>query len=271
MSSDAPFAQFDNAITNIRETTKWILSAIAGILGLALGGLQFGGLGVSDWRNVNPVVWTALGLLLVVVLLAVGYALSILVYNGGTFTAFTDYANKQFRSARYYIDRNATAADPSKGTYLQELAQNYAWAQTEVAAGRVPPNDPTVTAIQFQVELALHVAAWRVTLERFSRLKLLLLVLVPVAMGCAVVLAANAKGNDKANNHVEARNFAASPADRDLLGRSGWSKECTQNQKLQFIVTEKPAPAEAGMLLSASGCKPLRVLTQEGHILSILD
>lgn len=245
-------------------------TAVAGVLGLALGGIQLGGLGYSSLSEISVTMWIALVALTAIVLMALILATSVLVSDGIAFDAL----KKDWRlaHARQYINTHAAPYDTKYKTYMEELGANYDWVTRVLTTGKRAADDPTVTAILQRVDQALSIASWRDALARYALLRFATFLLVPLAMFCALLIATSAH-RDALPKDGSTRNepIALSDADRAALVSAGWHADCAKASSLDLLAYADPRPGVSeGMLFGGPGCRPRRVLAAGGHILAVL-
>jgi len=177
-------------IDNIREVTKWLLAALGAVFAAMMSGFQLRALGFVQSASVSPATWVALGLVVGVIATAVALALRVMVGEGTTTERLLHAAT--YKSARSYIQANLTHGGAQENLLEKLILEQRNLAQ-RVSGGRLPCDDPEFVAKSEWVQTLLAVAGWRATLSLFKRLKVTMLLLLPVAAAAAIMVGVEQK------------------------------------------------------------------------------
>jgi hypothetical protein len=174
-------ARYDAAVTNLRETVKWLVGSIGAIFVILLAGIQFGDIPFATDRRALAAGAVA-GLSLMVT-----FGLAIATLVGGS-VSFHDLMTKRIRlgPTRRFINRTwagSPDADP-----LEELNAQLATLKARAAAGTIAKSDPAFVSPHAHARFLAAVARWHIVRTRFYLLVVAMMLLIPVELIAAGIM-----------------------------------------------------------------------------------
>ena len=150
---------FDAAVTNLRETTKWLIASIGAMFVTVLAGVQFNRVPLlSDTTAMFAGIAAAGGVM-------IAFGLAIATLTGGT-VAFPDLvAKKRFKAARRYINENWGGSPDSD--QIERIGRAIADKDEKVRAKTLSASDPDYVAINARATELQRIARWYVVRARF--------------------------------------------------------------------------------------------------------
>jgi hypothetical protein len=207
MADVPPPKAISDAVTNIRETTKWIVVALGAAFSLALGGTQLSSLGFDDLAGPGLMVWGALVASVAAFVATLWLAIGVLIAPGITADQLND--KKRFRRLKRYVNSQFALMYPGRpDVYGDSLAAYKSVLRRRAARGTHAAADPVLDGeLQAAIESltqSVNLALWQYTLRRFEYLRAALVVLIPIAVIAAVIFAAHTKHDKPAANPKQA-------------------------------------------------------------------
>jgi hypothetical protein len=262
---------YGDAITNLRETAKWIVSSLAGTTGLLLGGSVLTGLGSLDTHDDRFRVALA-GIAVFLLGAAFIFALAVNVLVSRTLVLRELATGPLYQAHRTEIDRLLHGQYPPTRPNLAAIETEFADAHQARSAAMAAHNDAArataearLTAIAPIVLQALLLGGLYDVRVRFVRLCWSLLLIAPMAAAALAYVWAINPGKDSAKDLSPAYIAALSPAEKGSLRDAGVEQKCVPANVLWL--RERPAGLLDGVTLPPAGCQPTRVLRlEEGRL-----
>lgn len=258
---------YGDAIANLRETTKWIVSSLAGTAGLLLGGSVLTGLGSLEVHD-NRFCVAMTGIAVFLLFAAIIFALAVNVLVSRTMVLPELATEPGYLPHRTEIDRWLHNLYPPAHPSLMAINTELTTAQKARATAIAVHDDAAQTAAETRITAISPIVLQALLLGglydvrvRFVRLCWSLLLVVPMAAGALAYLWAINPGKDSAKDLSPAFVAALSPAEKESLVGAGVEQKCLPTNVLWL--KERPAGILDGMTLPPAGCQPARVLRLE--------
>ena len=274
MSEESPIQPFVDAISNIKDTAKWLVAALGAVLAVMLGGVQLNAFGFSDPSGVNPLVWGALAITVAAIVCSLYLAVEVLVSDGVSLDALKAAPPKE--GARALINKQWSYLPSKTGDQFGDLVTEFeALATKQAKSGLDDKEEKEFQADVTLLKVAVNIANWQQTLKRFKRLRWSMLALVPVISAAAAILASAAQPSREDGKALDVPIEATLPAtaeNLDALIAAGWTSACTKRGDFPVLIYKEylPGIGEAATH-STAGCRQLRVVViDRKRILKVL-
>ncbi len=246
---------YNDAISNLRDTTKWIVSSSAALAALIVGGNSLSGIGALGFGGR---LWLAIGSSLLSILL-IGALLwqAVEVLSSTRGVALSELvANSRYKKHRCYLDKNFVPYLPSVTPDLRTL-------QAEYDRLRRQPTEPGFPVYQRYVFLILTVTKWLDTTFRFKRLLWSFVGILPIVLVCTYLFiwAANPpKDIGKDLDIPVTMEMHVSDADLGTFDAAGLPQKCVRPVLGVILTREEPANLSDGVTVPSPGCPSHRIV-----------
>jgi len=246
---------YNDAISNLRDTTKWIVSSSAALAALIVGGNSLSGIGALGFGGR---LWLAIGSSLLSILL-IGALLwqAVEVLSSTRGVALSELVtNPRYKRHRGYLDKNFVPYLPSATPDLSSL-------QSEYDRLRRQPADPAFPVCQRYVFHVLTVTKWLDTTFRFKRLLRSFVGILPIVLVCTYLFiwAANpSKDIGKDLDTPVTIEWHVSDTDLGKLDAAGLPQKCIRPSLSVILTREEPANLADGVTVPSPGCPSHRIV-----------
>jgi hypothetical protein len=274
MAEDDPTKAYVDAIANIKDTAKWFIASFGAVLAVMLGGIQLNAFGFSYPSGIKLPVWGSLIFTIGAVVWSLYLAVDVLVSEGVSLDQLRN--EPAFASIRAFINRQWSYLPSKKGDPFDDLVQEFEkLGKKRTASGLSQSEEEEFNDCVTHLKVAVYIARWRQTLDRFVWLRNSTLLLVPVASISAAIMASAAQPSRESGKALDKPIEAALPATPDniaTLTAGGWTSVCASTASIPILIYKEylPGVAEAATYPNV-GCKQLHLVVMDrARILKVL-
>jgi hypothetical protein len=173
--------RYGNAVDNIRETAKWLMASIGAAFVVLLAGVQINKVPFLS----DPLIAGAGSVAAAGLMIALNQTVRVLVSEGLSFRELA--CHSAFGRERAFLNKVWTGADGD--VEFKRFCEALDKADADYKAGVIAADDPTRIELNNLADELLAAATWHVSKRRFFRLKWIVVLLVPIELVAANIMA----------------------------------------------------------------------------------